>query len=330
MKRIKVLIVSLLAIIAFIFSVLPALADESQDNAMIGNYRLSQPLFSPNTPSGSSITEHDYDSYMKQAGKTLTFSLLATDPDDNPLVYSASNLPAGATFDPHTGTFSWTPGYDQAGIYPDIHFEVSNGEFTDSEDITVTVVDMEHPPELDLIGDKSVDEGQLITFTLNATDPDDNPLVYSASNLPPGAAFDPQTRAFSWIPGAAQFGVYPGIHFEVSDGVLTDSEDITITVGATEQAVFSLSSLRINPTKTNVGKKVSIRVFVTNTGHVAGTYEVILRINGAIEDRRIVTLAVGAAQELKFYTVKNIPGTYNIDVNGLSGSFVVVRNTRVS
>ncbi len=84
-------------------------------------------------------------------------------------------------------------------------------------------------PLLNLIGDKSVNEGELLIFTLSATDPDGDPLVYSASNLPEGASFDPNTQTFSWTPRYDQAGVYT-VHFEVSDGELTDSEDITITV----------------------------------------------------------------------------------------------------
>ena len=84
------------------------------------------------------------------------------------LIYSASNLPPGASFDPQTRTFSWTPGYDQAGIYPNVHFEVSDGEFTDSEDITITVIDVDRPPVLDLIGDRLASEEELIQLTINA------------------------------------------------------------------------------------------------------------------------------------------------------------------
>ncbi len=71
----------------------------------------------------------------------LDFTLSAIDPDGDPLVYSASNLPQGASFDPNTQTFSWTPRYDQAGVYT-VHFEVSDGELTDSEDITITVIQL--------------------------------------------------------------------------------------------------------------------------------------------------------------------------------------------
>ena len=87
-----------------------------------------------------------------------------------------------------------------------------------------------HPPVLDPIGDKTVNEGELLEFTVSATDPDEDPLTYSASNLPDGADFTPSTQTFSWTPGAGQAGSYPDVHFEVTDGEIIDFEDITITV----------------------------------------------------------------------------------------------------
>jgi len=54
---------------------------------------------------------------------------------------------------------------------------------------------------LDSIGAKSVDEGELLEFTITATDPDGNDLTYSASNVPAGAGFDPITQTFTWTPG---------------------------------------------------------------------------------------------------------------------------------
>ena len=100
--------------------------------------------------------------------------------------------------------------------------------------VPVSIVDGEvvinQPPQLNLIGEKSVDEGQLLTFTILATDPDGDPLSYSASNLPSGAAFDAETGTFSWTPRNDQAGTYSNVHFEVSDGEFTDAEDVTITV----------------------------------------------------------------------------------------------------
>ena len=64
-----------------------------------------------------------------------------------------------------------------------------NGGVT-SEDITITVNDVNRAPMLNAIGSKNVDEGQLISFTVSAVDADvGDTLTYSATNLPSGASF---------------------------------------------------------------------------------------------------------------------------------------------
>jgi hypothetical protein len=85
-------------------------------------------------------------------------------------------------------------------------------------------------PVLAAIGNKTVAEGIQLTFTISATDSDGDTLDFSASNLPPGASFNFVTGTFSWTPTLAQAGVYPGVHFEVTDGMDVDFENIQITV----------------------------------------------------------------------------------------------------
>ena len=90
--------------------------------------------------------------------------------------------------------------------------------------------------ELAAIGNQSVDEGSLLTFTASATDPDlpANNLSFSLdSGVPAGATIDPSTGQFSWTPPG---GTSPGNHTVTvrvtDDGVpsLDDFETITITV----------------------------------------------------------------------------------------------------
>jgi hypothetical protein len=169
-------------------------------------------------------------------GATLTFVVSATDPDGDVLTYSASNLPTGAMFDAATQTFTWTPASGATGNYPDVLFAVTdNGSPMEStsEAITITVGDVNRPPVLDAIGNKSIAEGATLTFVVSATDPDGDALTYSASYLPEGASFDSTTRAFTWTPGYKASGVYPGIQFTVTDAgspAESDSQSITITV----------------------------------------------------------------------------------------------------
>src|SRR5208337_1533246 len=72
-------------------------------------------------------------------------------------------------------------------------------------------------PVLDPIGDKSVDENSQLQFTVVATDPDGDALTYSASNLPAGASFDPDTHTFTWTPNYGQAGNYTDVEFTVTD-----------------------------------------------------------------------------------------------------------------
>lgn len=85
-------------------------------------------------------------------------------------------------------------------------------------------------PVLDPIGNKTISEGERLEFTITASDPDGDSLEYSASNLPPGATFDPATQVFDWTPDWLSSGEHKDIIFRVSDGHDYDEEIITIDV----------------------------------------------------------------------------------------------------
>jgi len=83
-------------------------------------------------------------------------------------------------------------------------------------------------PELDTIGNKSVNENSTLTFDVNACDVDGDTIVYSCNYLPSGATFSVKT--FAWMPTHRQSDSYQ-VRFYVSDGKGgVDSELITITV----------------------------------------------------------------------------------------------------
>jgi hypothetical protein len=52
-------------------------------------------------------------------------------------------------------------------------------------------------------------------------------------------------------------------------------------------------------------------------------FEVALRINGAEEVIKQLTLDPGASQKVSFSVTRNDAATYEVDVNGLTGSFAV-------
>lgn len=162
--------------------------------------------------------------------ETLTFSVSATDADEDTLSYSTSSLPAGAAFTEQT--FTWTPNYTQAGVYH-VDFLVSDGTQEISQTVTITVLDKNRAPVLTAVDDKTVSEGQTLTFPVSATDPDGDTVTFNTSSLPEGAIFINGT--FIWTPGYDQSGTYT-IAFFASDSLLTDIETITVTVNNTNRA----------------------------------------------------------------------------------------------
>ncbi|WP_319506681.1 putative Ig domain-containing protein [uncultured Methanolobus sp.] len=161
-------------------------------------------------------------------GSPLSFTVHATDPDGTAVTYSSPDLPGTSILDPSTGIFSWTPDYDDEDSY-EVTFIASSNGLEDSETININVVDVNREPMLMVIGSQSVDENNLLTITPVATDDDDDTLYYSVVDSPSGSEIDEATGIFTWTPTYEQDGSYL-IRFVVSDGLLEDTEDVTVTV----------------------------------------------------------------------------------------------------
>jgi PKD repeat protein len=90
------------------------------------------------------------------------------------------------------------------------------------------VSDAPGTPIFDEIGNYIVYEKTELKITVNATDPDGDPLTYGVEEpLPHGAIFNRQT--FYWEPTEAQAGNYK-VTFTVSDGVNAATQTVHITV----------------------------------------------------------------------------------------------------
>jgi hypothetical protein len=158
-------------------------------------------------------------------GPTLMFDINTV--DSNVVVdINDHNLPSEPNFFLNGGdwTFSWTPTYDDAGIY-NVTFIATKGEIEDLETIVITVNNVNRAPILATIGSRTVSENEALNFTVSAIDPDGDSVTYSAQNLPAGATLSGDT--FNWTPTSA--GTY-NVTFIASDGQLDDPETITITV----------------------------------------------------------------------------------------------------
>lgn len=254
-------------------------------------------------------------------GATQYIPVSATDPDGDSLTYSVGNLPSGASFDPASRMFSWPPTFEQAGVYT-VTFTVSDGSLSDSEQITISVRDTNRTPVLNSIGTKTIGEGSSLSFTVSASDPDNDALTYRAEGLPTGAQFNPATRQFNWVPDyqdSENTRVYP-VTFIVSDGVTDDSETVTVNVinvnrapvlaligsqalaeGDSFNLVIAASDPDNNSLVYNASGLPDGAVFTPSTrsfswipgGEQAGTYQVSFSVtDGSLSDSETIDLTV--------------------------------------
>ena len=93
----------------------------------------------------------DVTDHAVQLGQTLAFTVKANDPDPgDSLTYSATNLPQGASLDPGTGGFTWTPGPGQLGEQI-VVFSVTDGQATTSRSITLEAAVQPEAPNVTLV-----------------------------------------------------------------------------------------------------------------------------------------------------------------------------------
>lgn len=139
-----------------------------------------------------------------QIKKELKFEVTASDPDNDPLNFTAENLPAGSSFEYDAGGskkicrwgnwfcywettpsgwfFKWTPLNSQTGEYNNIVFRVNDNKGgQDSETITITAKKINKAPNkpsnpLPAQGAKDVSRKPLFSWT--GSDPDNDPLQY--------------------------------------------------------------------------------------------------------------------------------------------------------
>jgi len=93
-------------------------------------------------------------------------------------------------------------------------------------------------------------------------------------------------------------------------------------------AQISLQQLSINPQQTTAGQPLTILTNVVNTGDEAGNYNVILKINGQVEQTRMVSVGPQGTQLVKFTITKAQPGTYTVNVGDQKASFIVTGTGR--
>lgn len=151
---------------------------------------------------------------------------------------------------------------------------------------------------------KDFEEWSLIvttSFNLTVLLPEESSIVYM-SEIPSSIDIEDKKITLSLFPGSWE------ISYILSN--LVPSE-------------FKVTDLNISPSNAIVGEEVTISVLVTNLGVQSGSFSLPLIVNQTIQETRTVTLASGESEKIDFKIIKQKPGTYNIEVEGLIGTLSV-------
>ena len=171
-----------------------------------------------NTNATSATTSEDQD---------VVVSLSGSDIDGDALTFSLSTNATNGSVMINGSVATYTPNANYNGA-DSFSFTVSDGELSDSADVSVSVSAVNDAPVLASVSDVSFDEDGSTSISLSADDVDNTDLVFSVSNgTNITATLDGNSVLFS-----APDNFYGSEIFTitVSDGALTDSQTISVTV----------------------------------------------------------------------------------------------------
>ena len=254
-----------------------------------------------------------------------------TDPDGDTLqLVSASAGNGSVTFLPN-GSITYTPNANFNGT-DTIVYTISDGQGgTATATVTVTVGAVNDPPVANPIVDRTVYDGETISFDAGAffSDADGDDLDYTVTGLPPGLTYDPETGLISGsiLPDAS--GPTGSATYTVQ---ITASDGSASAVASFTYTVLNRPPVANNDTATTAeDTPVDISVLANDsdpdgdTGGIIRVNGVALTVGGApviTANGSVALVLVGGVETLRFSPNANFNGvetfSYTID-DGNSG-----------
>ena len=124
-----------------------------------------------------------------------------------------------------------------------------------------------------------------------------------------------------WVPKDS--GEYEIKSYHPGSEYSTEAWSEAINIRVLKPAEFRIRNLVISPSEITPGSTITIGVDIENIGEATGTYRLTLKINNQVEAVKNVTLTGGASEHVVFKLTKATVGTYNVEIDGQKGTFMV-------
>ncbi len=147
----------------------------------------------------------------------IEFKVSASDLNKDPLTYVWKIDGEEAS---KTNSFKYMADYASAGSHT-VKVDISDGANTVSMLWSVTVNNVDRAPVLKVIPDVTVKEGEMVSLSPDATDPDGDEVTYKIA--------EPVGDSGEWKTTYDDSGVY-NVEITASDGELEDSQTVKVTV----------------------------------------------------------------------------------------------------
>jgi hypothetical protein len=196
--------------------------------------------------------------------------------------------------------------------------------------VKITISPVNDTPKLAPIGNKTIVKGNLLTFTVTASDPDPGQTkTFSLIGAPAGATIGASTGVFNWTPSVTGSFTFKVRVTDNGSPVLYSEQSVTVTVTApalTGMAVSNTTAARISeekikPSKTTLHPNpVSNQFTLTFNAPVQQVLVTIADIKGTVIYSKIEAVT-GEQLRLEAATFK--PGAYFLQVQSTQGTEVL-------
>ena len=209
-------------------------------------------------------------------GETKSFTVSATDQNNDSITYSLSNSPDWVSISGDTITVAAPNELPNTSYSGTVTATTRDG--SDTESFTININEINEQPIINNISDKSAEEQSTIQFTITASDSDipAQSLSFSITGDLDGAVIDSTTGLFTWTPNNSQVGTH-SITFTVTDNgtpAKSDSQDVVFTITEILDITAPTPPTINQPQTPTTNDSLTL----TGTGEVG--YKLLLRING--------------------------------------------------